>query len=119
MAETVRELVSLAEAMPPPAPRRHRAAAMLRALIAADIVALLASTVLVELLFGSNGSHDRVGMGVELLVFAATLPGWLVGAKLFALYDRDDERTDHSTVDDLVRVFLLVTVGAWLLFVAA
>ena len=40
-------------------------------------------------------------------------------AKLYGLYDRDEERTDHSTVDDLVGVFHLVTVGTWLFFAFA
>ena len=31
---------------------------------------------------------------------------------------RDEERTDHSTVDDVVGVFHLVTVGVWVFFLA-
>src|SRR5207245_2655034 len=30
--------------------------------------------------------------------------------------EHDEERTDHSTVDDVVGVFHLVTVGTWLFF---
>ncbi len=37
---------------------------------------------------------------------------WVVAAKLFGLYRDDEARADHSTLDDLARVFLLVTVGA-------
>jgi exopolysaccharide biosynthesis polyprenyl glycosylphosphotransferase len=80
----------------------------------------LAVAVLVaELVFGSRGSVDRIGLLTEYLLFLATLPAWVLFAKLFRLYDRDDERADHSTVDDLVGVFLLVTVGAWFVFVGA
>ena len=39
-------------------------------------------------------------------------------AKLYGLYDRDEERVDHSTIDELVGVFHLVTLGAWFFFVA-
>ena len=39
-------------------------------------------------------------------------------AKLYGLYERDEERTDHSTVDDVVGVFHLVTVGVWLFYIA-
>jgi exopolysaccharide biosynthesis polyprenyl glycosylphosphotransferase len=39
-----------------------------------------------------------------------------VVAKLYGLYDLDEERTDHSTTDDLVPVLHLVTVGTWLFF---
>ena len=51
----------------------------------------------------------------EIALFVATLPLWLLRAKWFGLYDRDEERADHSTSDDLVRVFLLVTVGIFVL----
>ena len=47
-------------------------------------------------------------------LFVATLPLWVVVAKLYKLYDNDEERADHSTVDDLVGVFGLLTTGAWL-----
>jgi exopolysaccharide biosynthesis polyprenyl glycosylphosphotransferase len=53
-----------------------------------------------------------------VLAFFLSLPVWVVGAKLYGLYDRDEERTDHTTVDDFPGVFHLVTVGVWL-FVAA
>ena len=52
-----------------------------------------------------------------MLVFVATIPLWVIGASLYGLYRRDVERADHSTVDDLLRVFHLVTVGTWLFFV--
>ena len=43
----------------------------------------------------------------------------MVVAKLYGLYDFDEERTDHSTADDLVGVLHLVTVGSWLFFAFA
>src|SRR5207249_8271482 len=36
--------------------------------------------------------------------------------KVYGLYDQDEERTDHSTSDEIVAFFHFVTVGAWLLF---
>ena len=48
-----------------------------------------------------------------------SLPAWVIAAKLYGLYDRDEERTDHSTTDDVVGVFHLVTVGVWILFAGA
>ena len=39
--------------------------------------------------------------------------------KLYGLYDHDEERTDHSTADDVVGVFHMVTVCAWLFFAFA
>ena len=45
------------------------------------------------------------------------LPVWVVLAKLYGLYDRDEERADYSTTDDLAGVFILVTVISWLYIV--
>ena len=38
---------------------------------------------------------------------------WLVLAKLQGLYERDEERADHSTVDEFVGVLIVVTLGTW------
>jgi exopolysaccharide biosynthesis polyprenyl glycosylphosphotransferase len=84
-------------------------------LLAADVVGLALAFALTEAVFGSTGKPDAFGLWSEVLLFAATLPAWLLGAKLFGLYDRDEERADNSTTDDLVRVFLLATVGVFAL----
>jgi exopolysaccharide biosynthesis polyprenyl glycosylphosphotransferase len=39
----------------------------------------------------------------------------VVLAKIYGLYDRDEERTHHTTVDDIVGVFHVVTVVAFVL----
>ena len=51
--------------------------------------------------------------------FLVTLPGWVVIAKLYGLYDHDEERTDHSTADDFAGVFHMVTVCTWLFWAGA
>jgi len=86
-----------------------------RLLVLADVVGLTLGFVGAELLFLPDRGVDALNPMAELLLFVALLPLWVLGAKLFGLYERDEERTDHSTTDDLVRVFLLVTVGAWVL----
>jgi exopolysaccharide biosynthesis polyprenyl glycosylphosphotransferase len=76
--------------------------------------------VVAELLFGSSGSlRDQVDPKLEILLFCVTIPVWVVLAKVYGLYSRDEQRTDYSTSDDLVPVFHLVTVGAWVIFVSA
>jgi exopolysaccharide biosynthesis polyprenyl glycosylphosphotransferase len=96
--------------------RRHqRGWLMRRLLLAADMLGYAVSVVGVELLYGSRGAPDAVPLLEELGLFAAGLPAFLIAAKLFGLYDRDEERADHSTSDDLLRVFLLVTVGVFVL----
>jgi exopolysaccharide biosynthesis polyprenyl glycosylphosphotransferase len=94
---------------------RPRGWLMRRLLLLADVVGYTAAVIAVELIYGSKGAPDAVPLAEELALFAAGLPAFLIGAKLFGLYDRDEERADHSTSDDLLRVFLLVTVGVFLM----
>jgi exopolysaccharide biosynthesis polyprenyl glycosylphosphotransferase len=88
-----------------------------RALLAADVVGITVAFLVSVLVYG-GGANDRVSTLQELVFFAAALPLWIVLTKLYGLYERDEERTDHSTVDDVVGVFHLVTVGTWLLYIA-
>lgn len=88
-----------------------------RALLGADVIGLTIAFLISMVAFGQDGPGDRVSETRELLFFAAALPLWIVLTKLYGLYERDEERTDHSTVDDVVGVFHLVTVGTWLLYI--
>jgi hypothetical protein len=93
---------------------RRRGWLIRRMLLLADIVGLTLAFVVAEMALGV-GRSALVASQSELFVFLFTLPGWIVVAKLYGLYDRDEERTDHSTADDFAGVFHLVTVGVWLL----
>ncbi len=99
--------------------RRGRGWLVRRALAFADVAGLTLSFILAEMLFGASGGSDRVQGAWELAIFALSLPLWIFVANLYGLYSDDEERTDHSTADDLVGVFHLITVGSWLLFIAA
>jgi exopolysaccharide biosynthesis polyprenyl glycosylphosphotransferase len=91
-----------------------------RMLLLADVVGLTLAFVTAQRVFGPQGpSVDHVSIGLEYLVFALMLPGWIVVAKLYKLYEHDEERTDHSSFDDLGGVFHLVTTGAWFFFVGS
>ncbi|HZQ15452.1 MAG TPA: exopolysaccharide biosynthesis polyprenyl glycosylphosphotransferase [Gaiellaceae bacterium] len=92
---------------------RRRGYVVRRALLAADLAGLVLAFAVSQALFGSAG---RLGTAAELAVFAATLPVWVVAAQAYGLYERDEERTDHSTAEDLSGVFHLLTVGSWLLY---
>lgn len=97
-------------------PESHRRGWLVRrALAAGDIVGLSAAFFSAQLVFGDRNPNSIVSAEAELAVFLATLPVWVVIAKVYGLYDNDEERTDHSTIDEAVSVFHLVTVGAWLL----
>lgn len=90
-----------------------------RALLGADVVGLSLAFAVVQVVFDPGSSADRLGGWAEPLIFVATLPIWIVAAKLYGLYDRDEERNDHSTVDDVLGVFHLVTVCSWLTFLGS
>jgi exopolysaccharide biosynthesis polyprenyl glycosylphosphotransferase len=109
---TVDRLAPLPEATRGAQPRRMRRGWLVRRmLLAADVLGLAAAFALTELLF--LGGADNLGTGRRALIFAATLPVWILAAKLYGLYDRDEERAVHSTADEVVTVFHLITVGAW------
>jgi exopolysaccharide biosynthesis polyprenyl glycosylphosphotransferase len=107
------------ERPPPPAAavrvehgrRMRRGWLVRRMLLAADLIGLLAAFAATELFFFAG--NDQLGTGKRALIFVATLPVWILAAKLYGLYDRDEERATHSTADEVVSVFHLITVGAW------
>jgi exopolysaccharide biosynthesis polyprenyl glycosylphosphotransferase len=103
-------------------PLRRRGWLVRRALLAADICGLLLAFLLAEIAIGfgtGGGPSDRLGAVIEVLLFVATIPGWIAVARLYHLYDRDEKRTNHGTTDDLVGVLHVITVGAWLFLVGA
>jgi exopolysaccharide biosynthesis polyprenyl glycosylphosphotransferase len=85
----------------------------------ADVAGLSVAFAVSLLLFAGAGENNVVSEPVEMGVFLLTLPVWIVLARLYGLYDSDEERTDHSTADDLMGVFHLVTVGSWVFFIGA
>jgi exopolysaccharide biosynthesis polyprenyl glycosylphosphotransferase len=87
-----------------------------RMLVLADLIGLTFAFLIAMWFLDPAGAADTVSPQVELLIFGISLPAWVVVAKLYGLYDFDEERTDHSTADDLVGVLNLVTVGSWLFF---
>jgi exopolysaccharide biosynthesis polyprenyl glycosylphosphotransferase len=94
---------------------RRRGWLVRRMLLAADLVGLVVAFVVAQLVIGVPDRLTSVDPRLEWFLFFATLPVWVFAAKLYGLYERDEERTDHSTLDDLVDVFHLATVGSWAL----
>ena len=96
----------------------HRGWLVRRALLAADLAGLVAALLIAEFLLPlGRPTTGRVDQWLEVSLFLLSLPVWVVMAKLYGLYDRDEERTDHSTTDDFVDVFHMVTVGTWVIYV--
>ena len=106
----------LAVVAPRPAapPRRAtsvRGTVLRRALALSDVTAILAALGLAFLL---SGRDDR---GQAMLLALALAPAFVLLFKLYGLYDRDDRRISHATVDDAPWVFhavLLAALGVWL-----
>jgi exopolysaccharide biosynthesis polyprenyl glycosylphosphotransferase len=86
-----------------------------RALVLADVVGLLSAFVIAALVTEGEG-HALSSRG-EVLLIVLSLPLWVLLMKLHGLYDRDGERADHSTVDEITKVFQVVTIGTWMFFV--
>ena len=99
-------------------PRRRRLVRTM--LLLADVLALSLAFFVAQLLFGRDpGPREHVHFWAELLLFAATLPAWVRVADLYGLYERDEKHAEHTTVDELINFFHLVTVGTWFFFVFA
>jgi exopolysaccharide biosynthesis polyprenyl glycosylphosphotransferase len=97
--------------------RGRRGRLVRRMLVLADLGGLCLAFALALALFRDRvGPADPVGWTHEVPLFLVTLPGWVLLARLHGLYDRDEERASHSTLDDLVGVFNLVTVGTFFFF---
>ena len=89
---------------------RRRGWLVRRMLVLADLVGLSLAFAAVMLVFGFEWK--------DFLACMATLPMWIVIARLYHLYDQDEERAHHPTTDDAIGVFHLVTIGTWIMYVA-
>lgn len=98
---------------------RRRGWLMRRMLLVSDVLGLSIAFAVAEVAYAHQVRAGAVDVQAEALLFALSLPVWVVVAKLYGLYDHDEERADHSTADDVLGVLHLVTVGTWLLFVGA
>ena len=78
-----------------------------RILLLGDMLAVLAAMgFCVVLVPGEDAGATRLAWGTT------TLPFWALLFKLYGLYDRDDKRVGHSTVDDVPPVFHAAALGA-------
>src|SRR5215204_5344578 len=102
-----------------PAKKSRRGWLVRRALLAADVTGLTLAFVASEVLFRGSAVEGGVSTPVKAVVFVLALPVWVVGAKLYGMYDRDEERATHSTADEVMSVFHLVTVGVLLFYASS
>jgi exopolysaccharide biosynthesis polyprenyl glycosylphosphotransferase len=97
--------------------RRDRGRTVRRSLLVADLTGLAVAFVALELRFPTQAVNDPLNFDSELALFVASLPLFVILARAMGLYDRDAERPEHTTVDDLVGIVALVTTVVWLSFV--
>jgi exopolysaccharide biosynthesis polyprenyl glycosylphosphotransferase len=91
--------------------RRDRGWLMRRILLAADVAGFSAAVVLAYAFF----APDTQGTwSAAVLLAALGSLGFVFGAKLCGLYDLDAAGPAHSTLDELVRIFLIATVELFL-----
>jgi exopolysaccharide biosynthesis polyprenyl glycosylphosphotransferase len=86
-------------------------------LLVSDVLSLLASLGLVEWVFGADGPQGTLGGRAEPTALVASLPVWVAVASLYGLYRHDETYPNHSTADDVIGVFHMVTVCVWLVYV--
>ena len=90
---------------------RRRGWLIRRMLLVADLIGLTSAFLLAELASGATATDsEAVARSTEFILFVLTLPLWVVVAKLYGLYEHDEERTDHSTSDEFAGVFHMITV---------
>ena len=105
-----------------PGPRRaglvrDRGWLVRRALVLSDVVGLLLAFAAAQIAFGgSTHLGGRYSPIQEFGLFLATVPFWIVVGKLCGLYDRDEDRVDVTTADDLAGVLHVLTIGTWFVF---
>jgi len=83
-----------------------------RLVIASDALALVLAILLSGLVPPSV--HGRSGsLVVGLVLFAATLPAWLVGARLTGLYRLEARRSNGGGVEEWLSIGRLIVIGTW------
>src|SRR4051812_16971943 len=61
-----------------------------RMLLLADLLGFAGAFLIIEAVYGAgSGAANTLRPGVELAVLMATLPGWIVLAHLYGLYEQD------------------------------
>jgi exopolysaccharide biosynthesis polyprenyl glycosylphosphotransferase len=95
---------------PPPERARQRGWLIRRCLLLSDVLAMVASFWLAELLV-TDSMVDRGE--ASALVYPAVGLVILLLLTAHGLYGRDEFRADHTTTDDLPAIFNAVTIGAF------
>lgn len=96
-------------------PHRARRRTMRRILLYGDVLGLIVAMCLYGLL---RSGAPTPGPSSALLAAAAIAVTILV-VQLLGLYDKDRERADHTTADEIFTIFQAVTLSTWLVLAAS
>jgi exopolysaccharide biosynthesis polyprenyl glycosylphosphotransferase len=102
-------------------PLASRRALVRATLVTVDLVALAFAFAATQALWLHAGGtpKDQHELVIECMLFFALLPLWPAVAAVYGLYRHDVEHPDHSTAEELVAVFQLLTAGSWLFLLTA
>jgi exopolysaccharide biosynthesis polyprenyl glycosylphosphotransferase len=98
--------------------KQQRSYVVRRALITADVIGIVTAFYLAAAIHPS-GDAGKLAPAVETVLFGLALPVWFLLFQLHGLYDRDVERADPTTVDDVFGVVQVVTLGVWVVEILA
>jgi len=97
---------------------RSRPGPIVPFLAASDAIALVAAFLVTSMAIPTM--HRRAGVHAEgVLLFAAALPGWFAGARLYGLYAAEPGRALLGRAGEWTNVGRLMVVGTWLLLAIA
>ena len=89
-----------------------RSGSLRRLVVVSDALALVLAFLLSGLV--SPSMHVRsASVAVGLVLFAATLPAWLVGARLTGLYRLEERRASGGGVEEWLSIGRLMVIGTW------
>ncbi len=98
-----------------PARSQRRGRLVRRALVVADLLALVGTSAVIVAVVDPISRLAGTG---DLLLLVAALAAWIVVASLFGLYGHDAELAYRPTTDDLPGIFQAATTTTWLLVAA-
>ena len=90
---------------------RRRGWLIRRLLLLGDIAGLVMAFAAAHLIAHGTGASEK--LGESLVVLPGLILAWLALARAYGLFDRDEERTDHTTTDDFTGIFHATTTLAW------
>jgi exopolysaccharide biosynthesis polyprenyl glycosylphosphotransferase len=91
-----------------------------RALMAADLAALLTACALVSFVTAAVQTASALEALLAALFLAAVLLSlWTGLATIYGLYRREEQRADLTTTDDIVPVVVLLSLASWVTLVVA